>query len=122
MIKIAANEPCPGLDSRLVLSPQGGWAGIGRDRRARSCKVRGSGAGLLPSPAPRTRAVQFGSSPVCSRLQELLVAEAHAACMGSGECCTPAKGLRDAVLSLLMDYGLWDAFLCLLTADQCLET
>lgn len=119
MIKIPTNEPCPGLDSRAWLF---------------HLRVAGQGLAETGEPGPaKSEAPEPDSSPalplapcsaVCllSCLRELLVADAHAACMGSGECCTPVKGFWDAVLSLLTDYGLWDAFLCLLIADRCLKT
>lgn len=62
-------------------------------------------------------AAQFVFSPACARIQgELVVADAPAGCMGSGECVhLNIKGLRDALLYLpLVDYGLRDALLYLL--------
>lgn len=97
-----------------------GW--LGRDWQRQESPVLQSQR--LQSWTPPQPCPSHPCSAVCllSCLRELLVADAHAACMGSGECCTPAKGFWGAVLSLLTDYGLWDAFLCLLIADRCLKT
>ena len=65
-------------------------------------------------------AAQFVFSPACARIQgELVVADACAGCMGSGECVhLNVTGLRDALLYLLLvDYGLWDALLYLVIVD-----
>lgn len=89
-----------------------GWLPSGWGRVGRGC-------GLLPGPAPCSGAGLLsrprspaGSCwwPAVRRLD------------GFGWVLLPAKALRDVLLSLLMGYGLWDTFLCLLIAARCLKT
>lgn len=97
--------------------------------RARSWRQgKGSSAGLLPSPAHLPPvAAQFVSSPAHACIQgELVVADACAGCMGSGECVhlnLKAYGMLCFVFSSwIIAYGIHLLYLLTVDCLRCLKT
>lgn len=131
MIKIPLKQSCCGLDSCSFVTAAGWlWQRISqRLLRARSWrKGKGSSTGLLPSPAHLPPvAAQFVSSPAHACIQgELVVADACAGCMGSGECVhlnLKVYGMLCFVFfSWIIAYGIHLLYLLTVDCVWCLKT